>query len=465
MSKCTTDTEKQTVHVDARVTGVGITAGRGAVMALIVLALLPARSPAHATAPQDQFRNVLAPAMTPSAGWRLHGVALDGDGRLRLAPSPTPLPCVRADVDGGVASYDPTAGLCSGRDPYRPGGYHGRTYYNGARFRYGTLLAPPLTVGPFDHAIASWVATTPPGSWLEAHLRVLLETGVWTRWYALPIWASGTQSVRRHSIDGQGGAATVATDTLMLLRGRVATAYQLAVTLFTAGAASPSLRRLSLALSRTVPDALSRTVLDAPGPASASSAWGHDVPVPARSDMLAQYRGSAYGGGGDVWCSPASTAMILAYWAQVLGRADLEESVPQAAGGTYDWTYQGTGNWPFNVAHAASFSGLDGFVVRFPALAALEPWIVARVPVALSIAYAPGALPGTPLPASAGHLLVLRGFDRAGNPIVNDPAGPTDATVYRIYPRTALERAWLSGSGGTTYVIYPQGWPVPQPLT
>src|SRR5436190_1819891 len=108
-----------------------------------------------------------------------------------------------------------------------------------------------------------------------------------------------------------------------------ATAYQLAVTLFETGAASPALHRLSLALSRAVPDA--------PGPASASAAWGRDVPVPARSDMLAHYRGSAYGGGGDVWCSPASTSMILAYWAQVLGRADLDESVPQAAGATYDW--------------------------------------------------------------------------------------------------------------------------------
>jgi hypothetical protein len=120
-----------------------------------------------------------------------------------------------------------------------------------------------------------------------------------------------------------------------------------------------------------------------------------------------------------------------------------------------------TGNWPFNVAHAASFAGMDGFVARFPALTALEPWIVARVPLALSIAFAPRALRGAPLPASGSHLLVLRGFDRAGNPIVNDPAGPTDATVRRIYPRAALERAWLTGSGGTTYVIYPKGWPVP----
>src|SRR5437764_721258 len=247
--------------------------------------------------------------------------------------------------------------------------------------------------------------------------------------------------------------ATVATDTLALLRGRVATAYQLAATLFAAGTASPTLRRLSLTLSRAVPDA--------PAPASASAAWGRDVLVPAHSDMLARYRGRAYGGGGDSWCSPTSTAMILAYWAQVLGRADLDESVPRAAAGTYDWTYQGTGNWPFNVAHATSFIGMDGFVARFPALAALEPWIGAGVPLALSVAYGPGALPGAPLPASDGHLLVLRGFDHAGNPIVNDPASPADATVRRIYPRAALERAWLFGSAGTTYVIYPQGWPVP----
>src|SRR5437764_3448654 len=135
-------------------------------MALVVLGLLPARGLAQASEPQDQFWSARAPAMTPSAGWGLHGVAPDGAGRLQLAPSPTPLPCVGADVDGGVASYDPAAGLCAGRDPYARGGYHGRSYYNGARFRYGTLLAPPHAAGPFDYATASWVAATPPGTWL-----------------------------------------------------------------------------------------------------------------------------------------------------------------------------------------------------------------------------------------------------------------------------------------------------------
>ncbi|HZS89659.1 MAG TPA: C39 family peptidase [Chloroflexota bacterium] len=427
---------------------------RPAAIALAALALVPVGRVHARPLSQPALWTTLAPAMTPAAGWTLRGLAAGPDGRLHLAPSTAPLACASADIDGGIASYDPAAGLCAGRDPYAAGSYGGRNYYNGARFHYGTLLSPPMSAAPFDQAIASWVAATPPGTWLELHLRVRLETGGWTRWYDLPIWASGSDAVRRHSVAGQSGVATVATDTLVLHPGRTTTAYQLAATLFTEGAASPALRRLTLTTSRTATG-----VGDPPPPASA--AWGNDLSVPGRSQMLASYRGSAYGGGGEVWCSPTTTSMILAYWAHMLGRADLNQSVPLVAGGAYDWTYRGTGNWPFNVAYATSFAGMDGYVARFTSLSALEPWIAARVPLALSIAFGAGELPGAPISWSAGHLIVLRGFDRHGNPIVDDPAAPTDATVRHVYPRAALERAWLAGSDGTTYVIFPQGWTVP----
>jgi hypothetical protein len=42
---------------------------------------------------------------------------------------------------------------------------------------------------------------------------------------------------------------------------------------------------------------------------------------------------------------------------------------------------------------------------------------------------------------------------------VNDPAASTDADVQRTYIRAELERLWLEHSGGTVYIIYPQGWP------
>lgn len=395
--------------------------------------------------------------MTGANGWTVQGTAALS-GTLELAPSSMPLDCTGAAIDGGSASYDPAQGLCAGRDPYGASGYDGRSYYNGGRFHYGVALSPPYPAypaAPFDQAVASWVATTPSGTWLETHLRVRLETGVWTRWYDLPIWSSGTTTVKRHAVDGQGGPATVATDTLILRGGHVATAYQLSVTLFSAATATAALWRLSLATSRS-----SATVL-VPVPARRSAVWGDDLPVPGYSQMLARYHQSAYGGGGEAWCSPTSTAMILAYWARVLHRSDLAESVPATARDTYDWTYTGTGNWPFNVAHATAFAGMDGYVARFPSLTALEPWIAAGVPLALSIAFRPGALPGAPIPSSQGHLVVLRGFDRAGDPIVNDPAAPDDATAPRAYPRAALERAWFVGSAGTAYVIFPRGWRVP----
>ena len=70
-------------------------------------------------------------------------------------------------------------------------------------------------------------------------------------------------------------------------------------------------------------------------------------------------------------------------------------------------------------------------------------------------------LSGAPIASSSGHLLVLAGFDAQGNPMVNDPAAPSDQSVQRTYRRAQFERLWLARSGGTAYVIYPEGRSVP----
>jgi hypothetical protein len=59
------------------------------------------------------------------------------------------------------------------------------------------------------------------------------------------------------------------------------------------------------------------------------------------------------------------------------------------------------------------------------------------------------------LPKSNGHIVVLRGFTKQGDPIINDPAAKTDANVKTIYNRGQLERAWITHSGGIVYVIQP----------
>jgi hypothetical protein len=131
------------------------------------------------------------------------------------------------------------------------------------------------------------------------------------------------------------------------------------------------------------------------------------------------------------------------------------------ARGTYDYGYRGNGNWPFNTAYAASY-GLKASVNSFSSLGQVERWIAKGVPVIASISWGRGRLTGAPIPASSGHLLVIRGFTEAGNVIVNDPAAGRNSGVRRIYQRDEFHRAWFkSGSGGVAYLVRPESWPVP----
>jgi hypothetical protein len=219
------------------------------------------------------------------------------------------------------------------------------------------------------------------------------------------------------------------------------------MTLFTTNPdVSPSVRLITAIASH---DAVSY-----PAVSPVTALWGTDLPVPQHSQMLTRYRTQQYGGGGEAWCSPTSISMVLAYWANWIHRSDLTPSVPEVARGTYDYTYDGTGDWPFNTAYAASF-GLTAFVTRMYSIGQIERWIQAGVPVVLSIAFKHGEFRGEPLPASAGHLIVVRGFTRTGDVITNDPAASTDAAVRIVYRRSNLEHVWQAGSHGTVYIIYP----------
>ncbi|MDO4245042.1 MAG: peptidase C39 family protein [Deinococcus sp.] len=290
----------------------------------------------------------------------------------------------------------------------------------------GSLTSAPLTVPAFTEVVPSWNAFTGVDGSLTLEVRVQTKTG-WSRWYSFGLWSAAEG---RGSVDGQKDASgRVATDTLKLTAP--ATTLQYRVTLRGAGS---TLRLLALNTS----DWQKR--LSRAGEPSTRLAWGRTVDVPQRSQML-------YPGGGEVWCSPTSVSMILANYG-------VEVSVPQAAQGTLDSVYEGTGNWAFNAAYAGEL-GMRAFVTRLPSLSDAEKYTAAGFPLAVSLGWKKGELPGAALPSSTGHLMVLIGFDAQGNPVLNDPAAPTDAGVRRTYPRAAFEKLWLSHSGGLTYVIAP----------
>ncbi len=291
----------------------------------------------------------------------------------------------------------------------------------------------------FDTMVLSFNGLTPDKTNVLLEARVQMA-GVWSKYYRMGLWTTDPNQTRR-SFDGQRDAnGTVETDTLSL--SKTADALQIKVSFSSSVlGVTPTLTGLAAVMS----DAKQHDKVVASS--SNKRAWGTDLAVPMRSQMI-------YPNGGRVWCSPTSTTMLLEYWSAKLGR-NLADSVPEAVKNVWDSTYDGAGNWSFNVAYAGS-KGLRAYVNRLSSLTEAEKFIARGVPLVLSVAWEVGTLDGAALPSSNGHLLVLRGFAKNGDPIVNDPAAPTDAEVQRVYKRTQFEKAWIQASGGIVYVIEPR---------
>jgi Peptidase_C39 like family len=299
----------------------------------------------------------------------------------------------------------------------------------------GTLETAAIPVAVFDTAVVSWNALTPTGTGVMLEVRARINKR-WSRYYPYASWTSAAHNSYPSKTDVNG---RVNTDTLEL--SRAADALQIRVTLEAKKAgSSPTLTGLWAVTSN------SKTHDEVQAATSDRSAWGLELNVPMRSQMI-------YPDGGEVWCSPTSTTMILEYWSAKLGR-DLADTVPVAAKSVWDGVYDGSGNWPFNTAYAGS-KGMNAHVDRLSSLVEAEAFIKRGVPLAISIGWKSGELPGAHITSSKGHLVVLRGFTKTGDPIINDPAAKTDAKVRTVYPRAALERAWIEHSGGIVYVIEP----------
>ncbi|MGQ9836671.1 MAG: peptidase C39 family protein [Cyanobacteriota bacterium] len=378
--------------------------------------------------------------------WAMQGIQINSQGQLQLDPQswvqqqdPSPPDFIQI-LAGELSFYGPQA---SG-------------FYTGGRYWVGEATSPAVaTRFNMVGAIASWNARTLPGTWLELLIRAQTQNR-WTKWYHGGIWTGDPSTLVSHeasvplprSVSGQQDKdGTMSTDLLVLadeLNG--AEAFQIKLRLFTQDPGrSATVDQIAVAFSNlpVKPEHLQ------PGD---PSRWGKVLPVPQCSQMV-------YPDGGEVWCSPTSLAMVMAYWQQDTGPC--EARVRSAVAGVYDWVYGGYGNWVFNVAHAAE-QGFAGVVARLQSFTQAEAWIAAGVPVILSFAWSEGDLQGAPIPKSDGHLAVLVGFDAAGDPVVHDPAAQTDAEVRRTYNRAQLESLWLQHSGGTVYLIYPPNWPVPE---
>ena len=335
----------------------------------------------------------------------------------------------------------------------------------------GTWTSPEQTPGfAFDELVASWNATTPDATWIQIDM-VATGSGRTTKAYVMGKWTSAADPAHRTSVPAQGDAdGFVAIDTFVRSKKAAPlTSYHLVVTLNGTAAASPAVRFVGAMTSAAVQK------YAIPSPQAYGAAELTDVPMYSQEIHAGHF--PEYDGGGEAWCSPTSTAMIVDYWhagptpaelAAFPATGETDGQVDFTARGVYDWNYQGAGNWPFNAAYAATrvvaqgqpSAGLplNAFVTRLRSLNEAEQFIKAGIPLVASIN---GRLPGFFFGKTNGHLLTIVGFTASGDVISKDPAVPTDAEVRRIYGRADFEDVWLGGSGGIVYVIYANNMNLP----
>lgn len=279
----------------------------------------------------------------------------------------------------------------------------------------------------FNEVVPSWNVDSPEGASVTVQIRSHGD-GYVSKWFSFGDWSLGAA---RTSVKGQkDDDGNVDTDTF--IARRQASTVDVRLTLRNTSSGHPRLKLFTLAFANTKDPA--------PSSNESSPAWGKTVEVPQRAQ--GNYPG------GEVLCSPTSLSMVLAHYGQ-------DHDVPEVEANVWDKAYDGAGNWAFNAAYAGSFPGMRAYVTRFRGIQDLQSWIAADRPVICSINLA--AARGKPGDAS-GHLVVLVGFTKDGDPIFNDPAKRDQVRI--TYTRADFERAWLHSSRAV-YLVYPENAPVP----
>lgn len=286
----------------------------------------------------------------------------------------------------------------------------------------------------FTELILSYNALAPEKTGLRFDVRVRDETtSEWSPYFYLGVW--GTPLGREpRLIDQKSGAVDV--DVLKLKAPAVA--YQVRVRLQSADLdpkTTPTLLRVAVCCTGSVADPTRRAALTEK--VKAAAGWARDLKVPyrAQGDAPAAIRSEI--------CSPTSLAMVLAF----LGN---DRPIVDTALAVFDPEYSIFGNWARATAHAGT-QGFRSYVTRFRDWEAVKAHIAMGRPLIASIRFKAGEFPSAALSDTTGHLIVIRGFTKDGDPIVNDPGNRKkgDGAVYKA---DELARAWFQ-KGGVAYVV------------
>lgn len=294
------------------------------------------------------------------------------------------------------------------------------------------VLASPV---PFNEVLPSWNVDVPEGAGFRMDVRMgHAQEDTWTAWYFFGRWGTAPDADDKHVRDDDG---LVDVDVFRSKRQFDRLAYRFTPYPGQEGA-SPAMRRFAVCLSNTLHDEAwarkHRQTTEEPPRAM----WGRRLDVPFRSqrDESPEIAGNI--------CSPTSTSMVMAY-------RGVDRPTEAMARLIYDADYRIYGNWA-RAVQGAYVHGVPGYLRRFHDWNEVKACIAAGQPVIASIKDPGGKLRGSPYPHTAGHLLVIVGFDEHGNVHVNDPAGRTPEAGLITYDRQDMEKVWF-GYGGVGYIL------------
>jgi len=301
---------------------------------------------------------------------------------------------------------------------------------------------------PFTELLPCWNVATPADTGVVFHVRTRDRASAqWTPWLRVGAWGRVTGKERQDNC----AFGRVDVDTLRL--DRPADAYQIRATLQSFGLAlnvTPAVRRIAVTYSGAIAaDSVWAAAMhpDA-GPAER---WARDLNIPYHPQGDNDYAVTG------MTCSPTSVSMVLEYWG--VDRPTMENCLA-----IWDDHNELFGNW-CNATQRAAELGMDSWLQRFRNWEQVKEMISAGQPIVASIRWEKGTFDNSPIfrkTGTDGHLIVIRGFTRSGDVIVNDP-GNREKGNRVIYPAHGLAHAWF-GNGGVGYVIRPPAKPLPASL-
>jgi hypothetical protein len=298
--------------------------------------------------------------------------------------------------------------------------------------RRGTWTGPETAADfRFTELVASWNAITPrdTGAFFQIRTRDA-KSRKWSPWLFVGRWGRTVNARFDERLPNDRFTrftyGAVENHMPLVLLSQPADAYQVRATLQSFDldpAINPGVRRVAVAYSGVIPDPVERARLL--GPVTAVDGWVRDLPVPHVSQREAPpaLRESV--------CMPSCVTMVLAYWK--VDRPSVENALA-----IYDPDSGMFGNGSRAAARAGEL-GLDAWMQRVRDWEQVKAIIGRGEPVIAAVHR-----------EAAAHLIVIRGFSKDGDVLVNDPLDRGKGGTIRMADE--LGRAWF-GCGGFACVI------------